>query len=89
MNKQATREIGDFLVFCLEEYKASVGLSGRDVYELFEKSGVLGYLQDGFDQLHTLGSAALVEDIRDYLHRRESPNPSSGGSSSARPSSGR
>jgi hypothetical protein len=89
MNNQVPGEIGDFLVFCLEEYKAAEGLSGKAAYDLFERSGVLGYLRDGFDQLHTLGSAALVEDIRDYLHRREGPNPSSGGSSSARPSSGR
>jgi hypothetical protein len=73
MSEPATSEIREFLVFCLEEYKAAEGFSGRDAFDLFETKGVFGYLQDGFDQLHTLGSAALIEDIRDYLTRREGP----------------
>ncbi len=70
MNSQNTNEVGQFVVFCLEEYKAAENLSGAVTYELFEKNGVFDYLSEGFDQLHTLGSAALVEDLRDYLHRR-------------------
>ncbi len=70
MNNQYTNDVGQFVVFCLEEYKAAVNLTGDAAFALFEKNGVLDYLIEGFDQLHTLGSAALVEDIRDYLYRR-------------------
>lgn len=70
MNNQHTNDVGQFVVFCLEEYKSAEKLPGEAVYVLFEKNGVFDYLREGFDQLHTLGSAALVEDIRDYLYRR-------------------
>lgn len=70
MNNQHANDVGQFVVFCLEEYKAAEKLPGEAVYVLFEKNGVFDYLREGFDQLHTLGSAALVEDIRDYLYRR-------------------
>lgn len=70
MNNPHTNEVGQFVVFCLEEYKAAENLSGEVAYGLFEKNGVFDYLREGFDQLHTLGSAALVEDLRDYLYRR-------------------
>jgi hypothetical protein len=70
MNDSHSKEIGQFLVFCLEEYKAAESLSGESAFGLFEKNGVFDYLKEGYDQLHTLDSAALVEDIRDYLGRR-------------------
>lgn len=70
MNKPAEDQIGPFLVFCLEEFKASQGLMGSQAFDLFEQAGVFDYLRDGYDQLHTLGSAALIDDIRDYLSHR-------------------
>ena len=69
---EPSKEIGQFLIFCLEEYKAAESLSGASAFALFEKNDVFDYLKESYDQLHTLGSAALVEDIRDYLRRRRS-----------------
>jgi hypothetical protein len=56
-----------FYIFCLEAYKSHFGLSGKEAYDLFEKTGVFGYLKDGYDVLHTQGSGYIVEDIHDYI----------------------
>ena len=37
------KKINDFVVFCMEIYKAEKNISGKEVYELFEKYGVLKY----------------------------------------------
>lgn len=72
MNNQHINDVGPFVVFCLEEFKTAERLSGEAAFGLFDKNGVFDYLREGFDQLHTLGSAALVDDLRDYLYRRKS-----------------
>lgn len=44
-----------FAVFCLENYKVYKALTGRQVFELFEKYGVFDYIYEFFDVLHTTG----------------------------------
>jgi hypothetical protein len=63
MNDSHSKEIGQFLIFCLEEYKAAESLSGESAFGLFEKNGVFDYLKEGYDQLHTLGSAVLLREL--------------------------
>ena len=65
--------IARFVVFCLEAYRRAEGLSGRVVAERFVLCGVPSYLRDGYDILHTLGEAALVDDIRAYLRAHPTP----------------
>ncbi len=64
------KKINDFVVFCMEVYKAEKNISGKEVYELFEKYGVLKYLQDGYDMLHTQGDKWLINDIDKFLEVR-------------------
>ena len=45
-------EEAKFTVFCMESYKAHKSLSGRQVYDLFQKNGVFDYLRDFYDVLH-------------------------------------
>ena len=40
------------------------------MYELFEKYGVLKYLHDGYDMLHTQGDKWLMNDINEFLKVR-------------------
>ena len=54
----------------MEIYKAEKNISGKEVYELFEKYGVLKYLQDGYDMLHTQGDSWLISDIDKFLEVR-------------------
>ncbi|MDA3926412.1 MAG: DUF3791 domain-containing protein [Kiritimatiellae bacterium] len=62
--------ISGFVVFCMESYKRHENLGGAEVSDLFIRYGVIDYLTEGYEVLHSLGENALVEDIRDYISRR-------------------
>ena len=47
---------GKFLIFCIEQYRANKGLSGREVIMLFNEYGVADYIYDCFGALHTTGT---------------------------------
>ena len=70
MNKIADQKESRFVVFCIEAYKRHGSLSGAEVVALFDQCGVTEYLIDGYDVLHTLGEAALVYDISDFIEQR-------------------
>ena len=63
-------EVSRFVIFCLESYKRKADLEGAVAADLFQSCGVVDYLMDGYDVLHSLGEAALVEDIDDFIRRR-------------------
>lgn len=45
-------------------------LTGKEVYELFEKYGVSKYLHDGYDMLHTQRDRWITNDINEFLKIR-------------------
>ena len=57
------QDIAYFISFCIEQYKKAKGLSGAEVLDIFVKFGVLDYLKDHFDILHTQSYQWLLEDI--------------------------
>ena len=63
-------EEAKFTVFCMESYKAHKSLSGRQVYDLFQKNGVFDYLRDFYDVLHTTGYQYINRDIDASLRAR-------------------
>ncbi len=64
------KKINDFVIFCLEIYKREYVLSGEETYKIFEKYGVLKYLQEGYEVLHTQGKEWIVNDIKEFLKIR-------------------
>lgn len=70
MNDKDHSANSHFIVFCLESYKNHTGLDGTAVADLFVKYEVVDYLTEGYDVLHSLGEAALVEDIDEFIRRR-------------------
>lgn len=66
----ADQNILYFVSFCIEQYKHVKGLDGSVVMDLFEKNGVLNYLSDNFDVLHTQGANWLVEEIDEFLKNK-------------------
>ena len=62
-----TKKINDFIVFCVEVYKVDKDMTGKEVYDLFFKYGVLDYLKNGYEMLHTQGDAWIVNDIDKFL----------------------
>ena len=65
----------NFAVFCMESYKVHKALTGRQVFELFEKYGVYDYLREFYDVLHTTGHQYINNDIDIYLNARNAVMP--------------
>jgi len=61
----------EFMAFCIEAYKMKLGVSGAKVAEYFEDTGLLDFLLENYDLLHTLGREQLLGEIEDFLVKRE------------------
>ena len=61
-----------FVSFCIEQYKHEMGMNGSEVMDLFDRSGLLGYLSENYEVLHTQGHRWLIGEMKDYLKRRAS-----------------
>lgn len=59
-----------FTIFCMESYKIHKALTGRQVFQLFEKYGVFDYILEFYDVLHTTGYQYINNDIDIYLQAR-------------------
>ncbi|MDR0870174.1 MAG: DUF3791 domain-containing protein [Planctomycetaceae bacterium] len=49
----------DFVTFCIEMYAAEKGMSGQNVFRQFDRGGVLEYLSNNYEALHTRESIIL------------------------------
>ncbi len=63
---------GNFLIYCMEQYKSAKGLNGKQVAEEFSKFGVFDYIISCFEALHTTGEKYIVEDINQFIVARKS-----------------
>ena len=57
----------EFIAYCLEEYKAAKGLTGKEVIALFKQYRIIDYIVSSYGALHTMGSLAIVEDIESLI----------------------
>ena len=62
---------GKFLVYCLEMYRASKAMTGKQVIVLFKKFGVFDYVISCYEALHTTGTNYIVEDIDLFIKARQ------------------
>ena len=62
----------EFKAFCFEAYRSDKNLTGRETMSIFKKYGVLDYLGDCFDVLHTVGRVYIIEDIDLFINARKS-----------------
>lgn len=60
-----------FVVFCIERYARQYHLSSLEVFALFKRSGVLSFLKENFEVLHTQGDAYILEEIALFLKKRK------------------
>ena len=61
--------ISYFIAFCIEQYKTAKGLKGENVAKLFFDKGVVNYLSNNYEVLHTQSHQWLIEEIDEYLNR--------------------
>ena len=65
------QDIAYFLSFCIEQYKNAKGMNGAEALETFAKYGVLDYLNNHFEILHTQSRQWILEDIDEYICARK------------------
>ena len=65
------KDVALFVAFCIEEYGAAKGMSGEQVLDLFSKYGLVDYLSEFYDVLHTQGRQWLIEEIDAYIEIRK------------------
>lgn len=70
MNKK-NLDIGYFLSFCIEQYKEAKHLSGGEVARIFSQYGVLEYLEEHFESLHSQSRQWILEDIDEFISLRK------------------
>ncbi len=58
---------GNFLTYCVEQYKYEKNMSGRQVMDLFGRYRVLEYIYASVEPLHQNKSKYIVEDIDIYI----------------------
>jgi hypothetical protein len=68
--KGVSDKIIQFVVFAIEEYRAAKNLSGKEAFALFQKSGLLDYVEEFYDILHSQGTEYLIYDFDEYLSKR-------------------
>lgn len=70
MNKK-DKDIAFFVAFCIEEYKVVKGLTGKQVFDLFAQYGVIDYLCQCYEPLHTQGRQWLMAEIDEFINIRK------------------
>lgn len=68
--KQPILDIAQFLSWCIEEYSKEIGRDGSYTMNLLSSCGVLNYLCDNFEALHTQGRQWIMEEISEELQKR-------------------
>ena len=62
---------GNFLIFCIEQYRTSKNLTGKQVISLFRQYNISEYIVSCFEALHTTGTNYIIEDIDLYIEARQ------------------
>lgn len=64
------QDIAYFISFCIEQYKNAKGLTGEQAMKMLDRYGVLEYLAEHFEALHTQSHQWLLEDIDEFIDIR-------------------
>ena len=57
----------EFVSFCIEQYKKTTNQSGKEVEQMFESSGVISFLFEHYEVLHTQSAQSIQAEIEQYL----------------------
>ena len=68
---QHTNDISLFLAFCIEQYKQRHNLTGEQAMQTLDQYGVLEYLEDCYEPLHTQSAQWILEDIDEFIEKRK------------------
>jgi len=57
-----------FLSFCIEQYKDSRGINGQEAMRILSDSGVLDYLEENYEVIHTQSPQWILEEISEFIN---------------------
>ena len=65
------QNISYFVSFCVEQYKHAKNLTGGEAMAQLDRYGVLDYLAENYEILHTQSHQWILEDIDEFIHIRQ------------------
>jgi hypothetical protein len=68
-NKQLAKL--EFVAFCIEQYKMATKQTGCEVEQMFSQQGVIKFLIDHYEVLHTQSAQFIQEEIGEYLNNHQ------------------
>lgn len=70
------QNIAYFLSFCIEEYKKHLHTSGSEAMQRMKNAGVMSYLTNHYEVLHTQSVQWLMEDIDEFIRLHQNTHTS-------------
>ena len=61
----------EFVSFCIEQYKKANKLGGAGTEQMFLQRGVIDFLLEHYEVLHTQGEQAIMNEIDEYLKHHQ------------------
>lgn len=71
MTTNTNQDIAYFISFCIEQYKMAKGITGAEAMTLLSEYGVLEYLAEHWEILHTQSRQWIIEDIDEFIRTRK------------------
>ena len=65
------KRISYFVSFCVEQYKNAKHLTGNQAFEELNRYGVLDYLAESYEILHTQSYQWILEDMEEFINIRK------------------
>ena len=63
--------VSQFIIFCIELYRQAHKMDAAQVLSVFRDKGVLTFLSEGFELLHTQSAEYVLREIEAYLKNRK------------------
>ena len=60
-----------FKMFCIENYREAKKKSAEEILLLFSNHGVLEFLNDNFEMLHTQDTEYILDTITTYINKKK------------------
>lgn len=67
MERNQIDDTAYFIAFCVETYKNAHNLSGAEASAVFSDHGVMEYLSENFEVLHTQSPGWILDEIEDLI----------------------
>ena len=65
------QDISFFLSFCIEQYKHKKGIKGEEAMNILAENGILDYLYEHYEILHTQSAQWITEEIESLIEAKK------------------